>query len=336
VVNAGLVAAINQLPSLTFPTDGGLRAGLPIGSVDFVAQGGDIANRSEADGAKVIQSAARSWSQFVDDYANGLTVRDHTGARAPLFVVPGNHDASNAVGFWRPMRPLIDKTAVVEIYNRMMAPATPKTAATFDYARDPVVYTRDLGGVHFAFLRVWPDSAMRAWLAHDLASVNPSTPVIVIVHDQPDPEPKHFINPNGSHGITAADKFENLLADRFADGATIDGESVTASGELEAFVRQHPNVVAYFHGNSNWNQFYDWSGPGKSAALHVFRVDSPMKGAVSAKDEKALSFHVATISAVTHAMTVRDCLWNTEPRNAAAPIRWGAVSTVSLYPRPTS
>ena len=44
-VNAAMIAKINTLPGSSFPKDGGLRAGETIGAVDFVAEGGDVANR---------------------------------------------------------------------------------------------------------------------------------------------------------------------------------------------------------------------------------------------------------------------------------------------------
>jgi Calcineurin-like phosphoesterase len=325
IVNAALVSAINALPAATLPSDGGLRAGEPIGPIDFLASGGDIANREEGAGADAIQSATVSWRQFTSDYLDGLTIVDRAGKHAPLYLVPGNHEASNAVGFHVPMSPPIDKTPMIEIFNRMLAPSPLKNAVTFDYARDRVLYSRDVGGVHLVFLQVWPDSAGRAWMEHDLSRVSDRTPVLVFVHDQPDAEAKHFINPNGAHDINAKDRFENLLADVFADGPTIDTPSVIEQTALEAFLRKHPNVTAYFHGNSNWNEFYDWAGPKRTIGLHVFRVDSPMKGRLSAKDETALSFHVATIDTTTAKMTVRECFWN-----RAAVLAWGATRTVAL------
>src|SRR5215475_7717736 len=48
VVNAAMVAQMNKLPSANFPADGGLRASGPVGPIDFVVDGGDIANRAEA------------------------------------------------------------------------------------------------------------------------------------------------------------------------------------------------------------------------------------------------------------------------------------------------
>ena len=160
-VNRALVARINSLSDIRFPDDGGLRAGERIGGLDFVASGGDATNRAEGRGPSTIQSAATSWSQFVADYFDGLTVTDDEGRRSPLFMIPGNHEESNAVGFYKPMSPAVDVTPMVDIFNRMLAPTPLKSAATFEYARDRVLYSKDIGGVHFAFLQVWPDSAGR-------------------------------------------------------------------------------------------------------------------------------------------------------------------------------
>ncbi len=334
VVNAAMVARINAISGATFPKDGGVRSAEPIGPVDFVVQGGDIANREEGTGPTAIQSAATSWAQFRADYIDGITVKSPDGRRAPLFIVPGNHDVSNAIGFYNAMTPSVDKTSMMEIYNWMMAPSTSKTSATYDYPRDKVLVSHDIDGVHFMFITMWPDSGVRAWMSQDLARVSPTTPVIVFTHDQPDSEAKHFTNPNGAHDINARDKFENLLADQLADGPTVAAPTTIEQGAFERFLQQHPNVTAYFHGNSNWNQFYDWTGPGHSIVLHTFRVDSPMKGALSSKDETALSFQVATMDLASRTITVRECLWNADPAHPAAPLAWGGSTTVALSPRP--
>ena len=299
-VNTALVADINTL-----------------GAIDFVVEGGDVASRAEA--AEQIQPAATSWSQFRHDYLEQIT--------APVYVVPGNHDASNAVGFYKTMTPAIDKTAMAGIYNLMMAPAR-RTTEAYDYSTDRVLTSRDVSGVHFVFLTVWPDTIGRAWLARNLESVNASTPVVIFTHDQPDAQSKHFTNPNGAHDINAVDRFENLLSDVFADGATTDDTDVVEQAAWEDFVLAHPNITAYFHGNSNWNEFYDWTGPRRSINLHTFRVDSPMKGRYSEGDESKLSFHVATIDTHTKAMTVRERLWNSAT--------WGDSVTVNVFPSATS
>ena len=334
-VNKELVARMSMLPASTFPKDGGLKSAAPIGAIDFVVDTGDIANRAETMPAP-IQSAAASWRQFNADYLQTLRLKTAAGGVAPVFIVPGNHDASNAVGFHRPMSPAIDKSSMVEIYNRMVRPATPKTTATFDYTRDKVYYSRDVGGFHFVFVQVWPDSQARAWIENDLKSVSASTPVFLFTHDQPDVEAKHFVNPNGRHDVNATDQFENLLSDTFADGRTIMTPSLVEQRQLEAFLARHRNITAYFHGNSNWNQFYDWVGPNRSIVLHTFRADSPMKGDVSATDERKLSFQVVTIDTASRLMTVRECLWNADPANPRAPLAWGGSTTVALTPRPAA
>lgn len=335
IVNAALVDTLNSVSDLQFPLDGGAGAGRRVGAVDFVVEAGDVTNREEHTDDVSIQPAATSWSQFVTDYFDGVRLSDQWGAHTPVLVVPGNHEASNAVGFYRTMSPSTDLTPLVEIYNRMVLPPRPKTAATFDYQRDRVFFTRDIGGIHFIFLHVWPDSVMRSRMDRDLASVSAATPVVIFTHDQPEAEGKHFINPNGAHDVNATDQFENLLADRFEDGATIDAPSLVEQERFEAFLEQHPNVTAYFHGNSNWCQFYDWSGPKRSVRLHTFRVDSPMKGAISSRDETKLSFDVATIDLALRTMTVRECLWNSDPAHPRAPAAWGDTVTITLDPRPS-
>jgi len=337
-VNAAMVGEINELAHSSFPADGGLRSALPVGPVDFIAVGGDIANREEAAAGEAIQSAATSWSQFQLDYASRLDLIDRTGNRLPLYVIPGNHDASNAVGHYKPMLPLIDKTSMVGIFNLMMAPSTPKSASTYEYARDKVRVAHDIGGVHFMFITLWPDTGTRSWMESELLQVDSSTPVIVFAHDPPDSDSKHFINPNGRHDINEIDKFENLLSDVFADDSggarSVDVTPLAEQKDLELFLRQHPNVTGYFHGHNNWNQFYDWTGPNNSVVLHTFRVDSPMKGHFSAADETKLSFQIATISGASRLMTVREVLWNADPNHPDAPVAWGASTTVALAPRP--
>jgi hypothetical protein len=334
-VNAALVARMNMLPSSIFPKDGGLKSAAPIGAFDFVVDTGDIANRAETMPTP-IQTTAASWRQFSADYLQTLRLKTATGGVAPVFVVPGNHDASNAVGFHRPMSPAIDKSSMVQIYNLMMRPTVPKTTATFDYKRDKVYFSRDVGGVHLVFVQVWPDSRARAWIDTDLKSVSDATPVFLFTHDQPDVEAKHFINPNGRHDINPTDQFENLLTDTFADGRAITAPSLVEQRQLEVFLARHRNITAYFHGNSNWNQFYDWVGPNHSVVVHTFRVDSPMKGDQSAMDERKLSFQVVTIDTASRLMTVRECLWNADPAHPNAPLAWGASTTVALQPRPTA
>jgi hypothetical protein len=329
-VNQALVASMNTLASAAFPSDGGNRAGAAVGAIDAVIEGGDVANREEVLDGVQVQPAAQSWREFLEDYDGGLRLVDSAGRRSALFVIPGNHEASNAVGFYKPMSPASDPSAMEGIYRLMMRPA--RMPAHFDYDRERVLTSRDLGGVHLAFVHIWPDSHGRDWLDRDLAAVPASTPAFVFAHDEPDVESKHFLNPAAPGAFDASRGFENLLSDVFADGPTKGSEALAEREALERFVAAHPRLVAYFHGNSNWNQFYDWAGPHGTVALHTFRVDSPMKGAVSSRDQTRLSFQVVTVSLAARTVTVRECFWNAHPE--APSLTWGASATVSIAPRP--
>ncbi|MGZ3750515.1 MAG: hypothetical protein ACXVAU_04505, partial [Mucilaginibacter sp.] len=83
-------------------------------------------------------------------------------------------------------------------------------------------------------------------------------------------------------------------------------------------------------GNSNWNEFYVYQGPDKDVNLNVFRVDSPIKGEYSAKDETLLSFQFISLDTESQTLTVRECLWNTQPLNATQKVVFGKSATVSL------
>jgi len=324
VVNKAMVAQINALAGAALPKDGGAMAGQKIGGIDFLVNSGDIANRQEAH--RSIQSASASWQQFKADYLDGLTLKDPVGRALAIFLLPGNHDVSNAIGYYRRLNPRIDATAMAEIYNLMMKPAKPRTQSTYNYATDKVNYSRNIKGVHLAFINLWPDAEARAWLADDLKTVSSNTPVLLFTHDQPDIESKHLTNPNGRHDINAVDKFENMVAEQLQDGTTTDAPSTIEQNELGAFLKAHPNVKAYFHGNENFNEFYTWTSPDRRAAIRAFRVDSPMRGNVSGPDEKKLSFQVGVIDMVSKSMTVRECLWNV----SSTSLCWGASATIPL------
>jgi len=328
VVNAALIQGINSLPSVIFPEDKGVGAGQNAGTVDFIVEGGDIANRMEIPH----QSAAISWMQFEKDYVKGITLKNNWGQPAELLIIPGNHDISDAIGFYKPMKPNTDATSMANIYNLMMKPAIFLTRETYDYKIDKINYSKNIDSIHFMFINLWPDSSQREWMKKDLESVSRKMPVFIFTHDQPECEAKHFSNPN-SHTLNASDKFENLLSEHYKDAATAatDGGKTTMEqkGWIK-FLKMHRNIKAYFHGNSNWNQFYKYKGINNDVSLNVFRVDSPMKGKYSAKDETKLSFQVVTIDTNTQRMTVRECLWNSEPGNPTSPLKWGNSKTVSF------
>src|SRR5262249_38044724 len=164
------------------------------------------------------------------------------------------------------------------------------------------------------------------------------TPVVLVAHDPPIGDAKHFMNPNPERDMNEDDGFEDLLRETYKDGPIVGRGGGRAIGAprpstdieqrgLAAFVKAHPNITAYFHGHNNANEFYVWRGPDGDVALNTFRVDSPMKGAASVVDERRLSFQLVTIDVTTMRMTVRECLWNSV-RNG--PVIFGESKTVSL------
>ena len=317
-----MIAKMNAFTSLSLPADGGVNAGNPVGPIDCVIIGGDIANRQEPP----IQSASASWVQFTADYVDGLTLEGRNHLKTALLLIPGNHDVSNAIGYPRVMSPPTDSTSMVNIYALMMASRRPPGA--YDYAREKIHYSRDIGGLHLMFVNMWPDSAERIWMTSDLAEVEARTPVILFAHDEPAVESKHFTNPNGVHDINPRDRFENLIPEAFKDGTgTVSDPSTIEQRGFAAFVKARPNIVAYFHGNDNENRFYVYAGPDSTIALDTFDVDSPMKGNISRSDESKLSFQLVSIDTDHLTMTVRECLWNQGPT-----IVFGASTTVSLAP----
>lgn len=334
VVGAAMVEAINRLPAAILPRDDGLRAGQPIGPVDFVTITGDLTNRQERLPVR-IQSAGESWAQFERVFFGGLKLVDRRGQPAPLLLVPGNHDVSNAIGHPNGLLPATDATTLAELYNRMLRPAQPRTKATYRFATDKIFYARDFGGAHFIFLTMWPDEHARAWMEADLRTVPATTPVFLFAHDPPKVDARHFTNPNGDGGINPQDKFENVIGEVYSDGRAADGPTVNAQRRLVAFLRAHRNIVGYFHGHANWTEFYTWKGPDQDVALAAFRADSPMKGRESGKDETKLSFQVVVVDVAAGKLTARECLWNaggTETGKATA-VAWGQMTTVDIRPR---
>jgi hypothetical protein len=391
-VNAAMVTVMNTMPTVTLPADGGLNAGAQIGKVDFVIQSGDIANRSQANqtGYTQVQSAKASLTQFLADYGT---------LKYPLYLVPGNHDVSNAIGYTKALTPASDWSVLAYIYNTFVktntfsdlvagtltgqsAPATP--GANY-VAANKVYYSRDIGGVHFMFINMWPDSDAQAWMDADLAKISSTTPAIIVTHDQPETEGKHLSDPTSTpSALVFGSKFENLLVNTATFGAVLpltdqNSPQFTASAErlFVNFLQRHKNIVAYFHGNDNYNQIntcdpvtgvdtsptnqlspvYTYTAGSITATTFVpggrgcykgpdpvtnpvylpeFRVDSPMKGAVSGLADATvvgqttdkISYQVVTIDAIKNQMTVREYFWK-----PGATAKWGASATISLAPR---
>jgi predicted MPP superfamily phosphohydrolase len=314
-VNEAMVAQMNTLPKAVFPADGGVNAGKTISFIDYVTINGDITNRQQTG----IQSATASWAQFSADYMNGISLKNKKNQPAEFLLTCGNHDVANAIGYPKALSPATDKAAMVNIYNLMLKPAITKTTSTYNYNTDKPNYSKDIVGVHLMFITMWPDSAARVWMEKDLANVSPTTPILIFTHDPIAGESTHFTNPLGNHGMTS--DYENEIEEQFKG-------MLPLQRELAAFLKIHPNIKAYFHGHTNYNEYYTFVGPDGDLNLKVFRVDSPMKGNVSSTDETKLSFQVIAINGKNQTLTVRECLWNTSGRTSK--ISWGESSTISL------
>ena len=133
--------------------------------------------------------------------------------------------------------------------------------------------------------------------------------------------------------MTIANKFENLTAEYYKEGVVAskdDGATAIEQRGWVKFLKAHPNIKAYFHGNSNWNEFYVYHGPDNDVNLNAFRVDSPMKGKYSSKDETQLSFQLISFDPASQTLTVRECLWNTKPNDPGQKVVFGQSKTVSL------
>lgn len=199
-VSRAMLATFKLLSETRLPEDSGVGAGIKFGSPDFVVCTGDIANRME----EGVQSATTSWSQFCSDWDSSIS--------SPLYLVPGNHDISNAIGYSKVLSPEKDASSAAGIFNRMMRPAVERTVETFNYQTDKVHYSFVKDGVRFVFMGMWPDAYMRQWFDQEIGT-DTITPVVLFTHDPPIADTKHFTNPNGKHTINSVDKFQNLLAD---------------------------------------------------------------------------------------------------------------------------
>lgn len=326
IVNAALAVKMNTLSGTALPADGGVGAGKTIDGIELFIGTGDIANRAETG----IQTDSTSWLQFQNDYLNGLTLKKNSGNKIDFALTPGNHDISNAIGYYKTLYPPIDATTMTGMYNLMMAPKQPVTNAAFNYAVHKTHFSRDINGFHLQFLHFWPDSAERIWMNADLSTVSSSTPVLLFAHVPPDGVSRFFTNPNGAHDINSDDQFENQCSEIFKDGKTTSSACDKESRGFVSFLKAHTNVKAYFHGHNNYNEFYSFTGPDSDVTLPTFRVDSPMKGDDSESDETKLSFQFISIDTLSKQMTVRECLWDAKPTTPSAPLSWGKMKTISL------
>jgi alkaline phosphatase len=340
-VNGLMMRTMNNMPNETLPSDTGIKAGELVGPIDFIAMTGDVSNRQES--SKKIQSAAASWGQFTTDYITNVSVLDKSGNKAGLYLTPGNHDVSNAIGYPKTLSPATDDTVMFKMYNMFMNPTTSLVAGQYSYASQRIVYSKDIGGVHFVFLSMWPDKTIRPLIDADLAKMsNKSMPVVLFTHDEPNIETKHLTSDLTNYTTTPVTydwtkSFENLVSDVVVDldsagKLTTSSPSTTAQKGLADWLANNKNIVAYFHGNNNKFETYTWTGTNNQISLNVFRVDSPMKGGVSGLDatdakgdQTKVSYNVITIDAAAQNLTVREYLWQQK--------KWGTSKTVSLAAR---
>ncbi len=121
VVNRAMIEKINGLPELVLPKDSGVRGGERVEWVDYVINTGDISSRAE----RGVQRSANSWRQFRSDW-NRLTLQNAAGTLTPLFLAPGNHDISNAIGHHAIPGQEVDATAAAETLATSRRPSRVK------------------------------------------------------------------------------------------------------------------------------------------------------------------------------------------------------------------
>ena len=325
-VSRAMIGTFRLLEDTPLPEDGGVAAGTVYGKPAFVICTGDIANRME-DG---VQPASVSWSRFREDWSSYCIIGNQDSPaqdRVPLYLVPGNHDISNAIGYTGPLEPEKDAASAAGIWNHNMAetPCDTIPVGQFDYNVHKTHYSFIRDSVRFVFMGMWPDSSMRGWYEAETADSS-GFPVLLFTHDPPEAEAKHFTNPSGKHDINDTDKFQNLLSD-ISSVRYPDMEPEGNWKTLENFIASRPEIRAWFHGDKNYNEFYIWKGVDDSISLPVFRVDSPMKGEYSSEDETLLSFIAVSVDPHGRRLTARECLWNA---GSAPGITWGKTCTISL------
>ncbi|MDD6209743.1 MAG: lamin tail domain-containing protein [Bacteroidales bacterium] len=321
VVNAALVSQINKLNDINLPDDDGVNSSKQIG-INFIIQTGDISNRKDSENTPL---AAVTMQQFDNDYTNSITLQNIYGEKPALYINPGNHDVSNAIGHKKIKAEDKDATTMATIYNRMLEPTVPRTKDTYNYATDKINYIRNIGRIQFLFVNMWPDENEREWISANMSS---DQPAFIFTHDQPDVEAKHLTDSSWVSGEPIfSNSFENLV-DQKASQNSPSGSTATEQQQFANFIKANPNIKAYFHGNDNHNEFYTYQGPSKDINLPTFRVDSPMKGNISGSDESKLSFQIVTVNKNNKQMTVRECLWNTT-KSAGSPIVFGQSKTIN-------
>lgn len=319
-VNRAMIEKINSIPFCTLPSvSGDVASGEKVGYIEAIFNTGDITNRMQ----KGARSAKVSWKQFNEDWSTLVTLKNSKGENIPQYLSAGNHEASNAIGLYKLV---MDKnpTPMVDIYNRMLKPTTPLTKKSFNFKRDRIHYTVDIEGIKCMFIAIWLDSKEIEWVKKEIERVGGDSPILLFAHDAPKGEVKHFTNPNGKHNINFTHKFENILSDTCSVKTTKENP-IAEQMRLSKFLRSQPRIKAYFHGDDNYSEFYDYTDPEGNKVIPTFRVDSPMKGNFSKKDESLLSFMLISIDTEAMKLTAREVFWNRGDK-----VEWGESRSVYL------
>lgn len=111
-------------------------------NIDALIITGDIANRMEGG----VQTATKSWSEFEKVFIDSLHLKNRYNQKSKLWVIPGNHDMSNAIGFHRPMYPKKDPASMLGIHNLMFPQ---KKAIIFDSSLCRIHYSKDINVLEY-------------------------------------------------------------------------------------------------------------------------------------------------------------------------------------------
>ena len=214
-----------------------------------------------------IQSAAASWAQFQADYIDGLTATTTAGTQGAALhraratttsrtrrLLQADEAARRQDGAGRDLQPDDDAAAAEDDGDLRLRAATACSTRTRSAA---CISSSSRSGPTRSSAPGWRTTSQH---------VDRSTPVVIFTHDQPEAQAKHFTNPNGAPRHQRHRPVREPARRPAGRRPTIDAPTVVEQRELERFLERHRNITAYFHGNSNWNEFYDWTGPAPHAS----------------------------------------------------------------------
>ena len=249
-VNAAMVEAINSLVDAVFPLDGGVMAGKAVGGAEYVISAGDIASKLTGAGTGPALTASQCWELFKRQYCGGVALKNSGGRKAEILAIPGNHEISTALGRYPPAFPLPDAGAMVGMFNR--AHNASLRPEEYDFAAHKVTMARDLAGVRLLLVQLWPDEEARAYIAREIAASPADTPIILVCHFPPGVSAVYRESPERKFGAVPENTCGTVPADA-AGQARIVELSREERRAFAGFIKQHPSIVAYFHGHHHNN-----------------------------------------------------------------------------------